>query len=432
VRLRTEANVAELPNILSEFLSIVGWSAWNKRRLEFEQQLQHNFLLKNFIHERHALEIALFDLMKRRNRLPRRIESATQYSLLTFMFVVVELYRQLSAGGKRRLAGRLQDGLQSENGLVSLRHEMRTAVHFLKRGFDLDPIDLETGGGVDFLAQKDGVKVEIECKLISADIGSQIHQRRMIELSHQLFPVLKDALRNLKGGVVVTITLRNRLTGQLELHRCIADTTRQALKDHTDISNQGDFDITLSTFNLAQSPLRDVIGPDVDRQVMRHALRHVEKNPSSHAFCSVKGNTAAILVVVESSKRNRILDRMYDQLKHATKGQFSGTRPAILAAELTAISSNALLSFAASEHSKTGKANPLQLIVTRLFDNPERHFLYNVTFVTPGEIERDVHESINTQSSMLIRSDVVRESGPSYSFVNTNCHLAAQLQKNFL
>jgi hypothetical protein len=123
---------------------------------------------------------------------------------------------------------------------------------------------------------------------------------------------------------------------------------------------------------------------------------------------------------------------MYDQLKHATKGQFSGTRPAILAAELTAISSNALLSFAASEHSKTGKANPLQLIVTRLFDNPERHFLYNVTFVTPGEIERDVHESINTQSSMLIRSDVVRESGPSYSFVNTNCHLAAQLQKNFL
>ena len=68
----------------------------------------------------------------------------------------------------------LVDGLQSDKGLLPLQHEMTTITHLLLNGFNVTCHDLENNGGFDFLASRDGVEVEVECKMVSGDIGKQL------------------------------------------------------------------------------------------------------------------------------------------------------------------------------------------------------------------------------------------------------------------
>ncbi|MHB1530428.1 MAG: hypothetical protein ACYCXT_13610 [Acidiferrobacteraceae bacterium] len=143
------------------------------------------------------------------------------------MEMVVGFHKQLKPAGRKQVAGRLRDGLQNENGLVALQHEMRAEAHFLRNGFDVEPFDLEHGG-VDFIVSKDGVIAEVECKMASPDIGRMIHRQHMIQLSRTSWPVLVDVASHTKGGRIVTIILPRRLTGRPEQHKTIAEGRRWA------------------------------------------------------------------------------------------------------------------------------------------------------------------------------------------------------------
>ncbi len=113
------------------------------------------------------------------HQFPVHVRDHRHYKL--YGFVVVRIYEQLSLTGQKRLRGMQRDGLQPHNNLLSLQHEILTAVHLMGRGYDVEMNDLENGSGVDFIASLRGLELEIECKMFTGDIGRQIHRRKALD-----------------------------------------------------------------------------------------------------------------------------------------------------------------------------------------------------------------------------------------------------------
>jgi hypothetical protein len=102
------------------------------------------------------------------------------------MTMVANVYERLSSRGRQRLRGMLFDGLQTDKGLLGVQHEMTTAAHLMRRHCDVEFHDLETGRGFDFLATRAGAVLEVDCKMVSGDLGRQMHRKRVLELQERL------------------------------------------------------------------------------------------------------------------------------------------------------------------------------------------------------------------------------------------------------
>ncbi|MDO8684413.1 MAG: hypothetical protein Q7N50_13130 [Armatimonadota bacterium] len=402
-----------MPGILSDFVAIVGWELWEKRWQVLQQQFNENPLLSHYFIERHSLELALFDLIayrRHRGRLPNRIRTRGEYQLCSFMPMVVSFYQRLTPSGRDRLAGRLRDGLQSEN-LIALQHEMHVAAHFMQNGYDVEPFDLLRGGGVDFVVTKGDMVAEVECKLASADVGKTIHRRRMLELSHELFPVLKNATLHINGGQIVTVVLAGRLTGQSSQHKRIAEGVAEALSNGKSVLSAEEFIIQHESFDLAASPFWDVTDQTVSDEILRSFVTRHVGNPNAHAFVHGIARKCTIVVVTKSERLDKVAIGIYKQLKDATKSQFSGMRPGVLAVGLSDLTATQLEDLARTQRSSP---NALQGIATRLFNNATRAFLHTVAFVPTGGMQR------RSEISGTRRIDVVTDDGPSYTFKNAN------------
>ena len=72
-------------------------------------------------------------------------------------------------------------------------------MHLFSKGFDVELSDIESIQSFDFLASKEDVQYEVECKSVTADIGRPIHQRKMVDLGHKLVSRLEGL--NLSGGL---------------------------------------------------------------------------------------------------------------------------------------------------------------------------------------------------------------------------------------
>jgi uncharacterized UPF0146 family protein len=61
--------------------------------------------------------------------------------------------------------------------------ELAVAAHLSRAGFDVEFTDIEDRARFDLLAQKEDIRLEVDCKTASGDVGRKIHRRRAIELS---------------------------------------------------------------------------------------------------------------------------------------------------------------------------------------------------------------------------------------------------------
>lgn len=193
MRFSIEVHDTEVPQLLDGLIHVTGIEPW-KRRFEW--------------------------LMPQR---PFRVENMAEYELVAFAAGTVRSYERLSASGGGRLRGILLDGLKEDKGLSSVQHEITTAVHLMSRGFDVEFHDMEHGGDFDFVARKEDVETEVECKMFSADLGRKIHRRRSSTLCKALGSVLSQTYGSASVGMIVTVAIPipDRLTPSPEQHRGI-------------------------------------------------------------------------------------------------------------------------------------------------------------------------------------------------------------------
>jgi len=226
IRLSTECEPSQLPVVLRQSAGIVGWKCWQRRIESLKTPQGFNPVWQQFLLEQHGLELAfgeIYDYLRKTGRCPWPPRTAEEYRLYSFLTILLQIHERLSSRGRRKLAGALRSGLEKEFGLGPLAFEMRIATHLMSRGFKVQLHDLESDGGYDFLVQAGDIQFEVECKHVSADIGRQVHRRKLHDLGGTLFPDLLSATEHRSHGWLVKVTLNDRLTGAKSQHQAIRE-----------------------------------------------------------------------------------------------------------------------------------------------------------------------------------------------------------------
>src|ERR1044071_4374707 len=179
----------EVVPLLNRLVGITGEGPWLKKFGTLQQQFKENAFLRDWMVERHGVELKFAELLvreAREGRFPVELQDRLQYELFAFAAGVVRIYDRLSAPGQNRLRGMLLDGLKPDNNLLSLQHEVLTCVHLVSRGYDVEPNDIENGSGLGFIARLGGLELEVECKMFTGDLGRKLVRRKVLMLDHHL------------------------------------------------------------------------------------------------------------------------------------------------------------------------------------------------------------------------------------------------------
>ena len=416
-RFATELDHAALPAILRYMASIVGWSAWRQRAESLKGELSGSPYWEEYLRERHGLELAFSDAHKHlrttgRIRWPPQTDD--EYRLYSFLAGAVGIHSHLSADGQARFKGALRNGLDSEFGLGPLSFEVKTAVHLVSRGFDVEFHDLEDGGGYDFLAVSGANRIEVECKHLSADVGRQIHRREFHALGGVLKPVIERALQESREGLFVRVTLPGRLSGNKVEQQAITSRISTVLRGEIDVVDDHICAAKLQSFVLENSPFKQDYSKEIAMEDIQRFLLEDFGIENRNVFLHWHPGRAAILVSIESKGPDRVLRRIFKSLKDDAKKQFSGRFPAVLCLHLADLTEAELLELA--DVDQTGTPTGLARMASALLQS--RPHLFSVAIMTDGNVQLSRHRHRGgTRTSM-------QEKGPCYLFHNPD-HAAA-------
>jgi hypothetical protein len=413
------ADPSEMLALHRRFVTITGWEPWEKRLVALGQQVKENPLLKGHFAERYALELEMGKL-HRNVRLGRKIKlpkTYQAYALLSFIAMIARTYDRLGAEGQRRLAGMLRSALDDEYGLAPVQHEMNVAAHLMSKGFDVTFSDIESGGGFDMLAVREGVEIEVECKTHSADIGRKIHRRRLYQLGGCMLSKLESALARRDGGQLAQIKLPKRLDGIDRHLRDISECLDSVLREGISFAGPEPCAIEYRTFSLTGGPFGTTNPSGLEMEVARQYLQEEIGHPIGDALTLFRPSYGAVVVTVESAQPDRVIDGLVRQLKRLAKRQLTGTRPGLICVRFSDITEDELLELA--EGDKAGGASSLQRATSMLLNRPDWRNVHTLAYVVPG------HLNASTSENEHIRTQTLQGTGPSYSFTNPHHQLAS-------
>lgn len=202
MHLHTEVTDAEIPRILDAFIGITGVKEWKRRLVWLNKQLTNNEFLRDYTAQMYALELEvgrIFQEIGSSGRIDLKSTTVDRYRLYAFITSIVSIHARLSPKGQKRLRGMILGGLR-DSGLTPLQQEMGVAAHLFSRGFDVFFSDIETGSGFDFLATKDGIEIEVECKRVGLNLGRKIPRLDVLKLHKHIHAQVKPLFDRLNRG----------------------------------------------------------------------------------------------------------------------------------------------------------------------------------------------------------------------------------------
>ena len=408
-----EVEDSEIPSVIRRLKEITGWKPWEKRLTWLREGVKKSVAMPHFWQERFELELA-FSTIHRRYKItgkyPRKNLTIDQQRFLSFAAMVVRCYERLSQHGQKRLRGMLLDSLKNDYGLGPLAYEIEIAAHLLTKEFDVTFHDLETGGGYDYLAVKDEIQIELECKFVTGDIGRQIHRKRLYQFSEFFIPRLFARLDRIYGGLFVHITIPGRLHGQNRQHASISEQVFRAIGIHNNGVQSSENHISVSRFSIENSPF-EKIEPQFIQE--KHIAQFIYKEfgiVNKNALALFRPRRHAVIVVLQSASEDKVLIGIHRQLKDSARKQFSGTMPAILCCHLADLNEQELLD--TYQRKEDEQYTGLDYMTSDLI--LRRPQTMAVTYTAPGSI---VHEPVMIGS---FEQESRREVGPAYTIRNPN------------
>ncbi|MCY4560552.1 MAG: hypothetical protein OXF79_30140 [Chloroflexi bacterium] len=411
-----EVTEREFPYLIRRFREITGWSPWQKRLDWLQDGVSKTIAMPHFWRERFELELAFATICKRykiTGRYPRKNLTLDQQRVLSFVSMVVRCHERLSQRGQNRLRGMILDSLKSDYGLAPLAYEMKIAAHLMTRNFGVIFHDLETGGGYDYLAVKDDMRIEIECKFVSGDIGRQIHLKRLHQFGEYVTPKLHALLSQVSGGLLVQLTIPGRLHGQESQHASIAEQLSHAItlqeREYRDAGNE----ISISKFDLENSPFATHTPQFLSKNEVDQFVFKTFGVNNKNMLIMFRPHRHAVIVVLQSAKEERVLTGIHRQLKGSARQQFTGCLPAVLCCHLADLQEHELSSLQHKDDDAVGLNYMTSDLIIR------RPQLLAVTYTAPGRL---VNESVLIGN---MEQQSHREQGAAYTIRNPN-HSFAQ------
>ncbi|MCY4014260.1 MAG: hypothetical protein OXG82_16275 [Gammaproteobacteria bacterium] len=272
---------------------------------------------------------------------------------------------------------------------------MKVASHLMSRGYDVIFHDLEGGRGYDFLAAKEGVSVEVECKHMSGDAGRKIHRKELYRFGDRAALWMRNHLASLTTGLFVRLTIPDRLESGDQYQKALCTFLGQAL-----LSGEPDAERDGNRIQVQEFDVEQVAGPwlaagKFDRTEMEARLTHHFGLAHKNALLYLRPHQSVVALLIQSDQKDNVLNAMHAELRKSTKDQFTGELPAILCCHLADLTQEQMLSLGRGGH---GRA--LDSLATELMRR--RPHLYSVTFTAAGSVS----------------ADSVREKGPAYTILN--------------
>ncbi|MBI2253384.1 MAG: hypothetical protein HYU58_02060 [Proteobacteria bacterium] len=290
-----------------------------------------------YLQERHGIELAYRDVAAHRTQTGRVIwppSDIANIKLYNMALSANEIHARLSASGKRNLVSSIRKALNSEFGFGPFAFEMQIAIHLMRRGFDVTCHDMEEGGGFDFLAIKDGLELEVECKHISGDVGRRIHRRRLLQLGELLFPQVDAVLDQLEGGIWVDVILADRLTGTVEDHRTIVSGIVAVVRRDNEVDNQI---CQITARRRAYNPGHSVFGNP--QRVTTDDIAQFFEVPrdffNSNILVLLRPSRAVACINIKCEQGDIVLEKIGRRMAEDANRQFTKQRPAMLCAHLS-------------------------------------------------------------------------------------------------
>lgn len=388
MRFSIDVHDTEVAGLLSGLVQITGIEPWKRRFEWLHREINQNHFMEGWLRERCLIEWTMNDMLRNPSLVPRRpfrIENIAQYELIGFAAGTVRTYERLSEVGKRRLRGALLDGLKEDKGLLSIQHEITTAIHLMSRGFDVEFHDVECGGGCDYIARKDDVEIEVECKMFSADLGRKIHRRRSATLCKALEGSLTQTYNNATVGLMVTVAIPDRLTPSPGQYRGIEETVRTSLLSGNAFTQTAYCLVRVSDFPVDSSPFNKA-PEQLSRKEINQFVSERTGRSNSTLIIMFSPKRRAVGLLLESEKSDDVLKGMHHQLREAANSQFSKTRPAFLAVQLHDLTADQLGDLARSDSPWRRNATGLQIMTSDFLQSPSRAHIHTVVYRSHGAL----------------------------------------------
>lgn len=292
--------------------------------------------------------------------LPRQIKFEPLY---TFLVSAHRVFTNLPPTAREEFSAKLKGFVSGQFGIRPFAYELSMATHLMSKGWDVMFADIEKIANFDFLARKDGLEIELECKTTSGDTGRQIHRHEMSRMCSLIEPVL-DGLLIEPGSHILHVTLPAKLESSDGALRRLAQVIGGAAQQRKDTRTSG------AVVRYAYRSELLWTGPDDDVDI---GASLGILNP--HVL--VRGNRTSVAVAAFTSDRpDAVVETLTRRAKKAAD-QCSGNRPAI-------VSLNLIDPIGRSELEKMlGSFNGLHAVAAGIFGSDARRHVDTMAFTVP-------------------------------------------------
>lgn len=382
--LKVELHTAEIPEVFSQFRELIDEPHWLKRTNAIKAEVRGNRFLKEHLLKENEMAFALATcthLVRRYGTIPSNSnEIRPLYPAISFAAQVLSIVGSSSHEQARRFVRRIQGAFRNPDDMRAIRLEMTAATHFVRRGFAVSWPEMEGAGTFDLLVNDIGSDgLEVECKSISYDKGRKIHRRDALEFFHYLKPQIEPAIRNLRSGLAVVLTVPERLPAGVhekrELARCVS---RGILAPQCTSLEDGSV-VRIAAFDVTALGERDPKGRPV---FTRETINSITTTHNREAMVVGGNNGGVIVLVIQSLKDDTLLHYVFDTVSQSAKKQVSKKRPAMFLIGLDGIDADSLLDVAKQDFDPSQPPTQLRKAVSKFLAGSERDHIIGVGFLS--------------------------------------------------
>jgi transcriptional regulator with XRE-family HTH domain len=312
--------LSEFPKELAEFINFVGGDhidkAWQKvaRKLR-SPEAQSLFDDRFYFHEQW--------LRFTRGPLAFHLDVSDMLAVRAASLIggINRARKSLSRSGANRLRGMVMHNLKPAGDIRHIEHEIRCATHFGRKRFKVTFAELEGLGKFDLLVSTPSGEIEVECKTITRDTGSQVKTEITVQLAETFNTVIsKKAPVDDSGLFVMALKKPSADCKHLaqQLNNAL-QSNRATCVDGTDFSLQF----------LPRPSWQDLLnsGHILDLKAQISADPSLSEDEDAH--CVTQLQDQVIGLVIRPHKATTVVQRIIDVIKEGAD-QCTGKRAGVV------------------------------------------------------------------------------------------------------
>jgi hypothetical protein len=378
--LSTEIRSNEFPAIFNRFEQTIGSNVWHRRVTRIREEVRGNQYLRDYLHyeNRVAFVLEAYSKHKASRGAPPSvfIQDAAHYDAVAFVTQTVAFMEAAEPDIAGALRARVRGAFNNPSDFRGLALEMLIATH-LQRQSAL--IQLPTDGTYDWLAERDGLSFEVECKSISNDKGRPVHYRESLDLFNLAKKALGKITDRVVGGLLVDVRLPGRLPSAHSIRKEICTEIRRAVLSGA-AHRKELAAVSTHTFSLAELTLR---GDASDNALVNDFLkrRYGALQGRYAAAHTTRGGGLLVLAVGSEIPEDTIGETM-QEVKDAASDQLTGVRPGVVCVKLEGVTAAELVELA--------EAHPTALSrgLSELWQSTSMRRVAHVVFLADDKVEQ--------------------------------------------